>query len=181
MRSEGERNRAGSAPRRYWRRRLHPRENERVVRPVRSTTTYPWDRINPSSPDLPLRIAPIRNSFSKPQYPVSYDFVPLRRNRSIWYVWQRMRWWFGGSLRIDINLTGRKIVYHHNDLNLGLKFIWRVGKQKNDRGLNSTVSTFSLYFHNRAPVSIFFLQSRIPCIWKIHIYRFICITLQLVL
>lgn len=43
MRSEEERNRVGSTPRCYWRRRLHRRENERIVRPVRSTTTYPRD------------------------------------------------------------------------------------------------------------------------------------------
>lgn len=42
MRSEEERNRAGSVPRRYW--RLRPRESERTVHPVRSTTTHPRDR-----------------------------------------------------------------------------------------------------------------------------------------
>lgn len=147
MRSKGERNRAGSTPRCYWRRRLHPRENERIVRPVRSTTTYPRDIESTLDQPFALYLSHLLYAKYWSRNPLSFIWATISCPlwlRSHWNVLHDVRhrnqYWY----------TKLKIVYYLNSLNLDLKFHL---KSEEVRTINLDLSSFSL-FHLMIVLSI---------------------------
>lgn len=119
MRSERERNRAGSTPRCYWRRWLHPRENERIVRSVRSTTTYPRDIESTLDQPFALYLSHLLYANYWSRNPLSFIWATISCPLWLCNHWSALH---DVRHRNQYWCTTLKIVYYRNSLNLDLEF-----------------------------------------------------------